>query len=121
MGSGQTNSNGMSHRRLDAVWRAIHTEPMTYTVEQAQQDFPKLLQEAEAGNEVVIERDGKPVARLAALEAQPVPRGKRIPGQYAGQHQYPDWFFKPLETNEELREYGFDVLADDKEPNEPAA
>jgi len=93
---------------------------MTYTVEQAQQDFTKLLQEAEAGNEVVIERDGKPVARLAAVAAATAPREKRILGQYAGQHHYPDEFWKPLETDEELREFGFDILAGDK-PEEPAA
>jgi prevent-host-death family protein len=85
---------------------------MTYTVQEAQEDFAQLLKEAEQGNEVVIERDGKPVARLAAID-EPV-RKKRIPGQYAGQFQYPDDFFKPLETDEELREYGFDILVDAK-------
>ncbi|MGH9607245.1 MAG: type II toxin-antitoxin system Phd/YefM family antitoxin [Terracidiphilus sp.] len=94
---------------------------MTYTVQEAQQDFPRLLQEAEAGNEVVIERDGKPVARLAAVEAQAAPRGKRILGQFAGQHRYPDEFWKPLETDEELREFGFEILAGDDKPEEPAA
>ena len=94
---------------------------MTYTVQEAQEDFARLLKEAEEGNEVVIARDGKPVARLAAVEARSAPSGKRVPGQYAGQHQYPDWFFKPLETDEELREFGFDVLAEGNEPHEPAA
>jgi antitoxin (DNA-binding transcriptional repressor) of toxin-antitoxin stability system len=93
---------------------------MTYTVERAQQDFTRLLREAEAGNEVVIERDGKPVARLAAVAAEAAPREKRILGQYAGQHHYPDEFWKSLETDEELREFGFDILAGD-EPKEPAA
>ena len=93
---------------------------MTYTVERAQQDFTRLLREAEAGNEVVIERDGKPVARLAAVAAEAAPREMRILGQYAGQHHYPDEFWKPLETDEELREFGFDILAGD-EPKEPAA
>ena len=94
---------------------------MTYTVQQAQEDFPKLLKEAEEGKEVVIERDGKPVARLAALEAAADPRQKRIAGQYAGMHQYSDDVFKPLETDEELRELGFDILADAKVIDEPAA
>jgi antitoxin (DNA-binding transcriptional repressor) of toxin-antitoxin stability system len=85
---------------------------MTYTVQEAEVDFARLLKEAEEGNEVVIERDGKPVARLAAVE---VPVSKmRIPGQYAGQFQYSDEIFKPLETDEELREYGFDILVDAK-------
>ena len=85
---------------------------MTYTVQEAQEDFARLLKEAEQGKEVVIERDGKPVARLAVVE-EPV-RKKRIPGQYAGQFQYADDIFKPLETDEELREYGFDVLVEAK-------
>lgn len=94
---------------------------MTYTVEQAQKDFSKLLHEAEAGNEVVIERDGKPVARLAAVQPAAEPRPKRVLGQYAGQHHYSDDVFKPLETDEELRELGFDILADAKVIDEPAA
>jgi prevent-host-death family protein len=93
---------------------------MTYTVQQAQEDFGKLLKEAEEGREVVIERDGKPVARLAAVEIPKEPR-KRILGQYAGQHHYSDDVFKPLETDEELRELGFDILADAKVIDEPAA
>ena len=93
---------------------------MTYTVEQAQQDFAKLLKEAEQGHEVVIERDGKPVARLAAF-GEERPKEKRIAGQYAGQHHYSDDVFKPLETDEELRELGFDILADVKVLDEPAA
>jgi prevent-host-death family protein len=92
---------------------------MTYTVQEAQQDFAKLLKHAEQGEEVVIERDGKPVARLAAVEVQAVASGKRVAGQYAGQFRYPDWFFKPLETDKELREYGFDILADAKVIDEP--
>jgi len=87
---------------------------MTYTVQEAQRDFAKLLREAEAGGEVVIERDGKPVARLAAVEANGTSRPRRVAGRYAGMHQYSDDIFKPLETDEELREYGFDLLADAK-------
>jgi hypothetical protein len=55
------------------------------------------------------------------VEARTEPRKRRLAGQYAGQFQYPDDIFKPLETDEELREYGFDVLIDGKEPDEPAA
>jgi prevent-host-death family protein len=94
---------------------------MTYTVQEAQEDFARLLKEAEEGNEVVIARDGKPVARLAAVEAEAAPRRKRVLGQYAGQHYYSDDIFKPLETDEELREYGFDLLADAKVIEKPTA
>jgi prevent-host-death family protein len=94
---------------------------MTYTVEEAQSDFGKLLKEAEAGQEVVIERDGKPVARLSFMAEAEKPKAKRVPGRYAGKHNYSDDIFKPLETDEELREYGFDILIDGNEPHEPAA
>jgi antitoxin (DNA-binding transcriptional repressor) of toxin-antitoxin stability system len=94
---------------------------MTYTVEQAQSDFGKLLKDAEAGQEVVIERDGKPLARLSIVAEAENPKAKRIAGRYAGKHNYSDDIFKPLETDEELREYGFDILTDGNEPSEPAA
>lgn len=94
---------------------------MTHTVQEAQQGFALLLKEAEEGNEVVLARDGQPVARLAAVEANPAPYKKRVLGQYAGQSQYADDFLKPLETDEELREYGFDILADAKVLDKPTA
>jgi len=61
------------------------------------------------------------VARLAAVEARTEPRKRRLAGQYAGQFQYPDDIFKPLETVEDCASTGFDVLIDGKEPTEPAA
>jgi hypothetical protein len=45
-------------------------------------------------------------------------KGKRVCGQYAGQFQYSDDWWKPLETDEELREYGFDIMIDDGKPDE---
>ena len=94
---------------------------MTYTVQEAQRDFARLLQEAEAGNDVVIERDGKPVVRLAAIEAPAALRRKRVLGKYTGLCDYSDDVFKPLETDEELREYGFDILSGAKVIDESAA
>lgn len=94
---------------------------MTYTVQEAQQDLSRLLKDAEAGEEVVIERDGKPVARLNAVLAEAGCRSKRILGQYAGMHRYSDDVFNPLESDEELREYGFDILVDGNEPDRPEA
>lgn len=93
---------------------------MTYTLQEARNNLDQLLTEAEAGREVVIEREGKPSVRLAVTEAssQPAVRGKRIPGQYAGQFNYPDELWKPLETDEELREYGFDIMIDDGKPDD---
>lgn len=46
-----------------------------------------------AGEEIVIARDGRPMARLVPYDAK---HRKRIPGQYAGLIQIPDDFFDPL-------------------------
>jgi antitoxin (DNA-binding transcriptional repressor) of toxin-antitoxin stability system len=90
---------------------------MTYTVQQAMAQFYQLLQEADEGKTVVIARDAKPSVQLVLVE-QPA-RKRRIPGKYAGLCQYSDDIFKPLESDEELHEYGFDILADAKVIGEP--
>jgi antitoxin (DNA-binding transcriptional repressor) of toxin-antitoxin stability system len=92
---------------------------MAYTVQQAKTQLDQLLQEAEEGKTVVIARDAKPAVRLVLVE-QPAKRQRPL-GKYAGLCQYSDDIFKPLETDEELREYGFDILADAKVLGEPAA
>lgn len=85
---------------------------MAYTVQQAKAQLDQLLQEAEEGQTVVISRDDKPAVQLVLVQ-QPA-KQPRVPGKYAGQFQYSDDIFKPLETDEELREYGFDILVDAK-------
>lgn len=49
-----------------------------------------------------ISRPGKPSIHLTLISRSP--RKPRIPGEYAGMSHYSDGIFKPLETNEELRE-----------------
>jgi len=94
---------------------------MTYTLEQAQTNLAQLLADAQQGQEVVIERGEKSSLRLVVVEeeaeviSEPKPR---VLGQYAGQFQYSDDWWKPLETDEELREYGFDIMIDDGKPDE---
>ena len=68
----------------------------------------------------MIARGKKPTIRLV-LAPRPTPRGKRVLGKYAGQCTYSDNIFKPLETDEELREYGLDILADAKVLGESAS
>jgi prevent-host-death family protein len=85
---------------------------MAYTVQQAKANLSRLMKEAEEGKDVVIARGKKPAVRLVAVEEKP--KRKRVPGQYAGQFQYSDDIFKPMETDEELREYGFAILVDAK-------
>jgi prevent-host-death family protein len=93
---------------------------MAYTVQQAKANLSRLMREAEEGKDVVIARGKKPAVRLVLVQ-QPAPRGKRVLGKYAGQCQYSDDIFKPLETDAELREYGFDILADAKVLDESAS
>jgi antitoxin (DNA-binding transcriptional repressor) of toxin-antitoxin stability system len=97
---------------------------MTYTLEQAQANLAQLLAEAENGQEVVIERDEKPALKIVVVQDNAgirEPQKPRIPGQYAGQFQYSNDWWKPLETDEELREYGFDIMIDDGKPDDLAS
>jgi prevent-host-death family protein len=64
---------------------------ITVGVEEAQRHLSRLLRQVDEGDEVVIERDGRPVARLVRVE----PR-RRAFGQLAGRFQVPDDFDDPL-------------------------
>ena len=84
---------------------------MPYTVHQAKTHLSRLLKEAEAGQEIIILRGKKPVAKITAV----APPGKpsvpfRLMGAYPGISWTPD-AFAPL-SDEELTEMGFDYLAD---------
>jgi prevent-host-death family protein len=50
---------------------------VTVNVHEAKTHLSKLLQRAECGEEIIIARAGKPVARLAPLEKR---RKNRVPG-----------------------------------------
>lgn len=52
-------------------------------------DLPSLIEKALAGEEVILAKNGKPVARVVPYEQ---PAVRRIPGRYAGQIQIPDDF-----------------------------
>ena len=71
----------------------------TVNVHEAKTHLSKLLEQVEAGGEVVIARAGKPVARLVPV-ARP---GKRILGQDAGRVTIAADFDAPLPA---------DILAD---------
>ena len=80
---------------------------MAYTVHQAKTHFSRLLKEAEAGQEVIVMRGNKPVAKLIPIdEPAPAPEFARI-GGFEGLIQFDDRIFDPL-TDEEMIEYGFD-------------
>ncbi len=66
-----------------------------YSVHKAKTNLSKLIERAEAGEEVVIARRDKPAARLVAVDA-----GKAAPkrkfGAFKGLISAPDSFFAPL-------------------------
>ena len=71
---------------------------VTVNVHEAKTHLSRLLKQVEAGEEVTIARNGKPVARLVSSKK----RGKRKPGSMKGLIKIDDRFFEPL-PEEELR------------------
>lgn len=67
-------------------------------VHQAKTQLSRLLVQVENGQEVIIARNGKPVARLVSVQK----RGKRQPDIFKGKIVLPDSFFDPL-PEEELK------------------
>ncbi len=67
-------------------------------VHEAKTNLSRLLEQVEAGEEVVIARNGDPVARLVSVRK----RGRRQPDVFKGQVKLDDSFFDPL-PEEELR------------------
>ena len=69
---------------------------VTVNVHEAKTHLSRLLKQVEAGEEVIIARNGKPVARLAPLKK----RGKRQFGSMKGLIRIDDSFFDPLPEEE---------------------
>lgn len=67
--------------------------PITVNIHEAKTQFSKLLQRALAGEEVIIAKAGTPVARLVAIERQPV---RRLPGSAKGKIWMAPDFDAPL-------------------------
>ena len=67
-------------------------------IHEAKTHLSRIVEEVAAGQEVIIARAGKPVARIAPLA--PVIRPKRL-GLLKGKLRVPDDFNKPL-SDEEL-------------------
>jgi len=79
---------------------------MAYTVHQAKTNFSRLLKEAEAGQEVIVMRGTKPVAKLVPISHPAAEASYRRFGGFEGL-QLDDKVFAPL-TDEEMIEYGFE-------------
>jgi prevent-host-death family protein len=82
---------------------------MPYTVHQAKTHFSRLLKEAEAGQEVIVLRGKKPVAKLVPVDRPASSR--RIPGGFEGLASASESAFDPL-TDGEMIEFGFDSMPD---------
>jgi prevent-host-death family protein len=73
----------------------------TVNVHEAKTHLSRLLARVEAGEEIVIARANRPVARLVPVGA---PVRRRQPDQYSGQIWIADDFDAPL-SDEELAEF----------------
>ena len=70
--------------------------PIVVDVSQEKADLSRLLAEVERGEEVVIARNGEPVAKLVAV----APQGQRTFGALRGRVSLDDRFFEPLPPEE---------------------
>ena len=69
---------------------------ITVTIPQAKEQLSRLIAEAEAGEDVIIARDGEPVARLVPLH----PRRARVFGALKDIADIGPEFFEPLPASE---------------------
>ena len=77
---------------------------MKYTVHQAKKNLSRLLEQAAAGEDVIIARGKEPVAKLIATGTV---RKKRVPGRLEGKISAAPGAFAPL-TGQELKDLGFE-------------
>ena len=69
----------------------------TVTIHQAKTNLSKLIERASQGEEIIIARGSKPVARLVPVG---VVKGKRQPGSLKGKLEIGPEFFEPLSESE---------------------
>jgi prevent-host-death family protein len=81
-------------------------------IHEAKTHFSKLVERAEGGEEIVIARAGKPVAKLVRYDEPP---RRRLSGTLRGKIRYaPDW--DSDETNESLWRDWYEELMREDEP-----
>ena len=68
----------------------------TVNIHAAKTHLSRLVDQAAAGEEIVIARSGRPVARLMPLASPPANVAKRRLGLLAGEFTVPDDFDAPL-------------------------
>jgi prevent-host-death family protein len=67
--------------------------PIVSNLYEAKTNLSQLVDRAAAGEEIIIAKNGVPLARLVPLEARPI---RRIPGGWEGGVQIADDFDAPL-------------------------
>jgi prevent-host-death family protein len=72
----------------------------TISIHTAKAQLSRLVDEAAAGQEIVIARAGRPVAKLVPLEASPPHKPKRVLGALVGRLQVPADFDTPLSDDD---------------------
>lgn len=65
-------------------------------IHEAKTQFSRLVERAESGEEIVVARHGRPVAKLVPLEPAGTPRPRRAPGRFAGEIEIGSDFEDPL-------------------------
>ncbi|MBK6971559.1 MAG: type II toxin-antitoxin system Phd/YefM family antitoxin [Sterolibacteriaceae bacterium] len=78
----------------------------TINIHEAKTHLSRLVEDAAAGDEIVIAKAGRPVARLVALAGQT--RARKI-GVLKGKLAVPENFDAPL-SGDTLRDFGIDPL-----------
>lgn len=70
---------------------------VTFAIElnEAPEDLARLIRKVAAGDEVLITRNGEPVARIVSAAA--TPSGNRVPGNAKGLFTVPEDFDAPLD------------------------
>jgi prevent-host-death family protein len=69
----------------------------TVTIHQAKTNLSKLIERASQGEEIIIARGSKPVAKLVPIGAV---KGKRQPGSWKGRFVLGPEFFEPMSESE---------------------
>lgn len=75
-----------------------------HTIHEAKTNLSKLIQKACDGEEVIIARGDKPVAKIVPIAAA---QKKRVPGGFEGKIWWSEDAFAPL-TDDELRDWGLE-------------
>ncbi len=79
------------------MWTKLVHMTKAFNIHEAKTHFSKLVDQAAAGEEIIIAKAGKPVAKLVSIDAQVIKEKKpRKIGLLAGKMKVPDDFDEPL-------------------------